>query len=162
LNKGIFNDETNGHVDNICCFIRPGVAALAWTDDKSDPQYEISQENYEILKSVTDARGRKLEIHKIHIPNPVLITKEESEGVDSIEGTLPREAGDRMAASYINFYLCNSGAVVPTFNDPHDAIALETLGKLMPERKIVSVPAREILLGGGNIHCITQQQPAAK
>jgi agmatine deiminase len=162
LNKGIYNDETNGHVDNICCFIRPGVVALAWTEDKSDPQYEISQENYEILQSATDAKGRKLEVHKVQIPNPVLITKEESEGVDAIEGTLPREEGDRMAASYINFYLCNGAAVVPTFGDPHDKPALEQLQKLMPERKIVSVPAREILLGGGNIHCITQQQPAAE
>ena len=80
----------------------------------------------------------------------------------AIDGTLPREEGDRMAASYINFYMCNGGAVVPTFGDPHDKLALEQLQKLMPERKIVAVPAREILLGGGNVHCITQQQPAAK
>ena len=160
LNRGIYNDETNGHVDNICCFIRPGVVALAWTDDKSDPQYEISQENYEILQSATDAKGRKLEIHKIHQPNPILITQEESEGVDAIQGTLPRQEGDRLAASYINFYFCNGGVVVPQFNDPHDKLALEMLQKLMPERKVVGVYAREILLGGGNIHCITQQQPA--
>lgn len=160
LNRGIYNDETNGHVDNICCFIRPGVVALAWTDDKFDPQYEISQENFEILQSVTDAKGRKLEIHKIHQPNPILITREESEGVDAIQGTLPRQEGDRLAASYINFYFCNGGAVVPQFNDPHDKPALEMLQKLMPERKVVGVYAREILLGGGNIHCITQQQPA--
>ncbi len=161
LNKGVFNDETNGHVDNICCFIRPGVVALTWTDDKHDPQYEISAENYEILQGVTDAKGRKLEIHKIHQPNPILIAKEESEGVDAIEGTLPREEGDRMAASYINFFLCNGGAVVPTFGDAHDAGALAQLQQLLPERKVVGVPAREILLGGGNIHCITQQQPKA-
>lgn len=161
LNRGVYNDETNGHVDNICCFIRPGVVALTWTDDKSDPQYEISQENYEILQAATDARGRKLEIHKLHQPNPILITEEESQGVDAVDGTLPREAGDRMAASYVNFYLCNGGAVVPTFNDPHDAVALDTLQKLLPERRVVGVPAREILLGGGNIHCITQQQPKA-
>jgi len=161
LNRGIYNDETNGHVDNICCYIRPGVVALAWTDDKSDPQYEISHENYEILMAAKDAKGRKLEVHKLYLPNPILITKEESEGVDAIEGTLPREEGDRLAASYVNFYLCNGGAVVPTFNDPHDKQALEQLQKLMPERKVVGVYAREVLLGGGNIHCITQQQPAA-
>ena len=160
LNRGIYNDETNGHVDNICCYIRPGVVALAWTDDKSDPQYEISHENYEILMAAKDAKGRKLEVHKLYLPNPILITKEESEGVDAIEGTLPREEGDRLAASYVNFYLCNGGAVVPTFNDPHDNQALEQLQKLMPERKVVGVYAREVLLGGGNIHCITQQQPA--
>jgi agmatine deiminase len=159
LNRGVYNDETNGHVDNICTFIRPGVVALTWTDDKSDPQYEISQENIEILQSVTDAKGRKLEIHKIHQPNPVLITEEESQGVDAIEGTLPRQPGDRLAASYINFYICNGGIVAPTFGDPHDAAAQAALQKLFPGRKVVGVPAREILLGGGNIHCITQQQP---
>ncbi|MDO9122734.1 MAG: agmatine deiminase [Anaerolineaceae bacterium] len=160
LNRGIYNDETNGHVDNICCFIRPGVVALAWTDDKSDVQYEISHENYEILQSAVDAKGRKLEIHKIHQPDPILITKEESEGVDAIQGTLPRQEGDRLAASYINFYFCNGGAVVPQFNDPHDKLVLEQLQKLMPDRKVVGVYAREILLGGGNVHCITQQIPA--
>lgn len=159
LNKGIYNDETNGHVDNICCFIRPGVVALAWADNKSDPQFEISQENFEILQSAKDARGRKLEIHKIHLPDPILISREESLGVDAVEGTLPRNEGDRLAASYINFYLCNGGVVVPTFNDRHDAETLATFQKLMPDRKVVGIPAREILLGGGNIHCITQQQP---
>lgn len=160
LNRGIYNDETNGHVDNICCFIRPGVVALSWTDNKQDPQYEISHENLEILSTSRDACGRNLEVHKIHQPNPVLITSEESQGVDVVEGTLPREEGDRMAASYINFYLCNGAAIVPTFNDPHDEPALDELQRLMPERRVVGVPAREIILGGGNIHCITQQQPA--
>jgi agmatine deiminase len=160
LNRGIYNDETNGHVDNICCIIRPGVVALSWTDDRQDPQYEISQENLEILSSAKDACRRKLEVHKIHQPNPVLITREESQGVDIVEGTLPREAGDRMAASYINFYFCNGAVVVPTFNDPHDQPALDQLQRLIPDRQVVGVPAREIILGGGNIHCITQQQPA--
>lgn len=159
LNRGIYNDETNGHVDNICCFIRPGVVALAWTDDQADPQYEISHENLEILKSATDARGRKLEIHKIHQPEPILISEDESLGVVPVEGTYPRNTGDRLAASYINFYFCNGGVVMPTFNDPRDQEALATLKKLIPEREVVGVYAREILLGGGNIHCITQQQP---
>ena len=136
--------------------------ALTLTDDKSDPQYERSAEAYDYLMSVTDAKGRKLEVHKIHQPNPTLIAPEEAEGVDAVDGTLPREAGDRMAASYINFYFCNDGAVVPTFGDSHDAQALEMLQKLLPERRVVGVPAREILLGGGNIHCITQQQPRGK
>ncbi len=64
-----------------------------------------------------------------------------------------------MAASYVNFYLCNGGAIVPTFDDPYDQLALNTFQTLLPSRKVVGVPAREILLGGGNIHCITQQQP---
>ncbi len=157
--RGVFHDETTGHVDNLACYLRPGVIALTWTDDKSDPQYERSAEAYDYLMSQTDAKGRRLEVHKIHQPEPILIQPEEAEGVDSVNGTLPREAGDRMAASYINFYFCNGGAIVPTFGDPRDAEALATLQRLLPDRKVVGVPAREILLGGGNIHCITQQQP---
>ena len=159
--RGVHNDETTGHVDNLASFLRPGVIALTWTDDKSDPQYERSAEAYDFLMSQTDARGRRLEAHKIHQPNPILITSEEAAGVGAVSGTLPREAGDRMAASYVNFYFCNGGVIVPTFDDPHDAGALETLQKLLPNRRVVGVAAREILLGGGNIHCITQQQPRA-
>jgi agmatine deiminase len=135
------------------------VLALTWTDDKQDPQYEISSEAYDYLRSNTDARGRQLEIHKLHQPDPIIITPDEADGVDAVDGTLPRTAGDRMAASYVNFYFCNGAAVVPTFHDPHDQIALAALQQWMPDRKIIGIPAREILLGGGNIHCITQQQP---
>jgi agmatine deiminase len=159
LGRGVYNDETNGHVDNIACFLRPGVVALTWTDDVSDPQYEISRDALVRLQKATDAKGRRLEVHLIHQPDPILITREESEGVDAVEGTLPREEGLRLAGSYVNFYMANGAAIVPTFDDPHDAPALSALQALLPERKIIGIPAREILLGGGNIHCITQQQP---
>jgi agmatine deiminase len=159
LPRGVFNDETSGHVDNIACFLRPGVIALTWTEDKSDPQYARSMSAYDFLMSATDARGQRLEVHRIHQPNPIFISPEEAAGVVPAKDTLPRKAGDRLAASYINFYLCNRGAVVPIFGDPHDQEALKTLQKLMPEKEVVGIPAREILLGGGNIHCITQQQP---
>lgn len=157
--RGVFNDETSGHVDNLACYIRPAEIVLTWTDDRDDPQFERSAEAFEFLMSQTDARGRRLTVHKIHQPGPLFITPEEAEGVDVLEGTQPRQAGDRMAASYINFYFCNGGAIVPTFGEPHDTAALEALQGLLPERRVVGVPAREILLGGGNIHCITQQQP---
>jgi agmatine deiminase len=157
--RGVFRDETSGHVDNMVCFLRPSVLTLTWTDDKADPQYERSTEAYDYLMSVTDARGRKLEVHKIHQPDPVLITADEAAGVVPVEGTYPRETGDRMAASYINFFTCNGGIILPTFEDPHDKLALDALQKAMPDQKVIGVPAREILLGGGNIHCITQQQP---
>ncbi len=156
---GIFNDETNGHVDNILHYVAPGKVVLAWTEDKNDPQYEICQTAYEILSNETDAKGRKLEIVKLMLPANILITKEESEGVDSVDGTLPREEGDRLAASYANFYIANGGVVVPTFGDANDEKAIATLQEVFPDRKVVGVYAREILLGGGNIHCITQQQP---
>jgi len=159
LGQGVYNDETNGHVDNLCCFVEPGVVALTWTDDPQDPQYEISQDAFQRLTKVSDAKNRAIQVVKIHQPNPVLITKEESGGVDIIEGSIPRNEGDRLAASYINSYIANGGIVVPIFNDPHDEPALETYRKLFPNRKIVGVFAREILLGGGNIHCITQQIP---
>jgi agmatine deiminase len=102
-------------------------------------------------------------VHKIHQSRPVCFTKEESEGIDFVEGTFARPEGMRMAATYVNFYIANGGAVVPMFNDPHDAPALQTLQALMPEREVVGISSgREIMLGGGNVHCITQQQPSAK
>lgn len=159
LGAGVFNDETSGHVDNLCCFLRPGVVALTWTDDKNDPQYEISQDAFHRLELASDARGRKLVIHKLLQPNPMTITSSEAMGVEMVAGTKSRIADDRMAASYVNFYICNRGVILPTFDDPHDQIALDTLQRLMPDHQVVGVPAREILLGGGNIHCITQQQP---
>ncbi|WP_439443208.1 agmatine deiminase [Listeria aquatica] len=159
LKHGIYLDETNGHVDNILNYVAPGEVALAWTEDKSDPQYKISKECLDILENETDAKGRKLKVHKLQVPKPILITEEESRGVDAVDGTLPREAGDRLAASYINYYSANGGIVFPLFGDPNDDLAREMLIKLYPDREVVGVPAREILLGGGNIHCITQQVP---
>lgn len=160
LKQGIYLDETNGHVDNIFQYVKPGEVVLAWTEDKDDPQYEICQDAYEVLSNATDAKGRKLKIHKLLLPKPILITQEESEGVDAVDGTLPREEGDRLAASYANFYIANGAVFVPQFHDGNDEKAIATLKECFPDRDIVGIYAREILLGGGNIHCITQQVPA--
>jgi agmatine deiminase len=162
LGQGTYNDETDGHVDNLCCFVRPGVLLLSWTEDKEDPQYEIVRDARRRLECALDARGRRLEVHTLHQPDPVYITTEESAGVDLMEGTLPRLPGERLAASYINFYIANTGVVAPVFGDPRDEAAAATLRKLFPDRRLVTLPAREILLGGGNIHCITQQQPRGR
>lgn len=159
LPRGIYNDETNGHVDNIIHCAAPGKVLLAWTEDRSDPQYDISSEALEALRREKDAKGRSIQVTKLMLPANILITEEESQGVDAIGGTLPRLPGDRLAASYANFYLANGGAVVPLFNDPMDEAALKTIAEALPNRRVVGVYAREILLGGGNIHCITQQQP---
>ncbi len=160
LPEGIYLDETNEHVDNIIHYIAPGKVVLAWTDDTSDPQYEMSLKAYDVLTNATDAKDRKFEVYKLHIPNAILVTKEESEGVDIVDGTKPREEGDRQAASYANFYIANGAVILPVFNDEkYDNMAIETLQGAMPDHEIVPVYAREILLGGGNIHCITQQQP---
>ena len=159
LKRGIYLDETNGHVDNIFAFSAPGECLLAWCENEKDPQYEISAENLVILENATDAKGRKLKVRKLMLPSPVTITREESEGVDAVAGTLPRKEGDRLAASYANFYVVNGGVIFPKFGDPNDERAQKTLEEAFPDRRVVGIYAREILLGGGNIHCITQQVP---
>ncbi|MFS0784280.1 agmatine deiminase [Bacillus sp. 1P06AnD] len=159
LKHGFYLDETNGHIDNIFNFVRPGEVLLSWTDDPSDPQWEISRECEEILLTEKDAKGRSFIIHRIHCPKPVLITKEESEGVDAINGTFPRQPGDRLAASYVNYYTANGGIIFPLFDDPKDEDAKKLLEKVYPDRKVIGIRAREILLGGGNIHCMTQHVP---
>jgi agmatine deiminase len=159
LGDGTYLDETDGHVDNICCFVRPGVVALHWTDDPDDPQHAISRDALARLEAMTDARGRPLEVHKLPMPGPILISEDEARGVDAVEGTLPRCAGERLAASYVNFYVANTRIVMPLLDERTDDAARAILAALFPDRAVVGVPAREILLGGGNIHCITQQVP---
>ncbi len=159
LGRGVFNDETDGHVDNLCCFVRPGEVALTWCDDPDDPQYEISRDAQARLRAARDARGRRLVVHRIPQPGPLFVTAEEASGLDLREGTKPRRAGDRMAGSYVNFYVAHRRVVVPLLDPATDARALRILRRLFPGREVVGVPAREILLGGGNIHCITQQLP---
>jgi agmatine deiminase len=161
LGRGLDPYETNGHVDGICCFARPGLVLLHWTDDPQDPDYEIVHDAFDRLNNVRDAHGRKLEIHKLLGGSPRTITKEDAEGVDIVKGTKPRQEGDPLGASYINFFIANSGIIVPAYGDEHDTLAVETLTRVFLDREVVSVPdAREISLGGGNIHCITQQQPS--
>ena len=160
LPRGVYEDETDGHVDNLCCFVRPGVIAMTWTDDRSDPQYERSAEAYDALMSARDARDRPLAVHKIHQPDPMMMTAEEAAGLDVTDSAFLRPAGERLAGSYINFYIANGGIILPQFKDRHDDEARRKLAALFPDHEIVGLYSREILLGGGNIHCITQQQPA--
>lgn len=161
LPYGIYNDETNEHVDNICAFVAPGEVVLAWTDDPTDPQYAMSVACLEVLEKQTDAKGRKIKVHKLPIPkNPILIQEEDLRGYEFEEGEDVREPGERLAASYVNFYIANGSVVIPQFGDANDNVAVEILAKLFPKREIKPIAARDILLGGGNIHCITQQIPA--
>jgi agmatine deiminase len=161
LGQGVVADETDGHVDNLACFARPGVVMLTWAEEPDDPQTAISADAAARLEAATDARGRALEIVRLPAPGPLAIAPEEAGGVDAVEGTQPRLAGDRMAGSYVNFYLGNTRVVYPMLDARTDAEAATILAATFPEREVVGVPAREILLGGGNIHCITQQVPAA-
>lgn len=161
LQDGVYMDETDGHIDNMCCFARPGEVILHWTDDEADPQYPRSKAALEVLQNTVDAQGRKLKIHLLPQPGPLYCTEEESKGVT--EGTgVPRTAGERLAGSYVNFLITNNRIVFPLLDTATDDIAAQKLQEIFPEHEIVGVPAREILLGGGNIHCITQQIPAGK
>ena len=162
LGKGVHEDETDGHVDNLCAFVRPGEVVLTWTEDRADPQYEISRDAHERLMQARDARGRRFKVHKLLQPGPLYLTKDEAAGVDAAQGTKPREAGARLAGSYVNFYLGTKRVVVPLLDPRRDLAALRKLKALFPRREVVGVPGREILLGGGNVHCITQQVPAAR
>ncbi len=158
LPEGLYDDETNGHIDNLMHVVGPGEVILSWTDDQSDPQYDISQRAFEFLSRATDARKRKIKIHKIHIPGPLFITKSEAAGIENSDG-MEREVGKRLAGSYANFLITNGRVICPLLDDKWDDAALAVLCSAFPRHEIVGVQAREILLGGGNIHCITQQIP---
>ena len=141
LDKALEVDSTDGHVDNLACFVRPGAVAILTEDDPNDPHHEPLRENRRRLQSAVDARGRSLEIIEFREP--------------------PRRefCGARLAMSYINHYLANGGVVLPVFDDPADASAIETAARAYPDREIAPVPGMDIVRGGGCIHCITQQEP---
>jgi agmatine deiminase len=162
LGKGVADDETDGHVDNLCCFARPGEVILTWTDDKRDPQYKVSLDAYERLMSSTDARGRRFKVHKLTQAGSLYRTKHEVQDIDVEDGVRPRKAGERLAGSYVNFYLGNTAIVMPLVDAKRDKLAARQLQKIFPERRVIGVQSREILLGGGGIHCITQQVPLGR
>jgi agmatine deiminase len=159
LDKGVPFDETDGHIDELCAFIKPGVVLLTWTDNKRDPLYAICRDAFERLASARDARGRKLIVHKVPQPGPLKMTAREAKGVRRVRGTQPRRAGDRLPASYTNFYIGNKVVVMPLLDARYDELVAKQLASLFPRRRIIGVQAREIVLGGGGIHCITQQIP---
>jgi agmatine deiminase len=160
LGRGLYNDETGGHIDNLACFARPGEVCLTWSERRRDPQYAISRDAWERLHDARDARGRRLKVTCLPMPGPLTLHRREAAGLIAREGTKVRRAGERLAASYVNFYIANAGIVMPLIDPRTDERALRALRRLFPRRRVQGVPAREILLGGGNIHCITQQIPA--
>ncbi|CAH9092874.1 unnamed protein product [Cuscuta europaea] len=162
LPRGLFgDDDTNGHIDNMGCFVKPGVVLLSWTDDKADPQYERSLEALNVLENSTDAKGRKFQVIKLHVPDPLYMTEDEANGIYKDGDAKPRPHGTRLAASYVNFYIANGAIITPQFGDKKwDDEAVRVLSLAFPNHEVVRIEgAREIVLGGGNIHCITQQQP---
>ncbi|MFT3983402.1 MAG: agmatine deiminase [Lachnospiraceae bacterium] len=158
LKNGIDPQETNGHIDDVACFIRPGEVACIFTDRVQSPFYETAQRSYEQLLQMTDAKGRKLKVHRVCCPKEEVRIGEDFLLDDSGE-SIPRRPGDLCIASYLNFLIVNDGVVVPQYGDENDSLALEQIQKLFPDKKAVGVFTREIVYGGGNIHCITQQQP---
>ncbi len=163
LPRGILDDETNEHVDNICVFTAPGEVVLAWTDDENNPQYALSKADYDYLATQTDAKGRRITVHKLPLPDyPVEVEKRDMMNFVFAPGEVERKPGERLAASYINFLFTNTAIIMPQFggrNAASDDRAQRILSRVCRGRDIVPVDARAILLGGGNIHCITQQIP---
>ena len=160
LKRGVYEDETSGHIDNMCCFVAPGEVILTWTEDKNDPQYDRSHEAYETLMNSTDAQGRRLKVWKITQPGPLYATPLETVEVEDTGEAVERITGHRLAGSYVNFLITNGRIVYPMLDPMTDGHAKEVFQEIFPDYEIVGVDGREILLGGGNIHCITQQIPA--
>jgi agmatine deiminase len=136
--------ETDGHVDGICAFIEPGRVLVEVNPDRSDPHYDVGQRNLAALKSQTDARERRLEIELIH------------------EGIYHPGIWNGGCSSYVNSYLANGAVIVPGYGYDRDHTAVETYRRLYPDREIVQIAINDIAIGGGGVHCITQQQPSTR
>lgn len=145
LEHGFVDDVTLGHVDNVACFVRPGAVMVLTCKDADDPNHAGLQDNLLRLRAERDAAGRELELIEVEQP-----------------AARHSDDGRRLTTSYLNFYLANGGAVVPMFGDALDDAAAKMIGAAFPERRIVQVDASQLVHGGGGIHCITQQQPAAE
>lgn len=143
LGRGVVGDDTHGHVDDIARFVDRGAVVTVVEDDPADENYEPLQENLARLREATDLDGRPLRIATLPMPSPVVFN------------------GQRVPASYANFYIANDVVLVPTFNDPNDRVALNILADLFPSRQIVGIHSRDLIWGLGALHCMTQQQPAS-
>lgn len=143
LGKGIAGDDTHGHVDDLCRFVGPRTVVLCYEKDQRDANYSALQENWERVQDMRLEDGSKLEIVPLPMPSPVYLD------------------GQRLPASYANFYISNAAVLVPTFNDPNDFIALGILRDLFPGRPVAGIHAGDLVWGLGTLHCLTQQQPAA-
>lgn len=159
LEHGIYLDETNEHIDNMACFLAPGEVLLATTSNQNDPQWKYSLEAYETLKNTTDAKGRRLKIHCVEVPTDLKMTEKEAKGIVQNTHAKERLAQTRLSASYVNFYQSNRFVIVPQFNHPLDDACYQFLKDYYKEKDVYALDSREILLGGGNIHCVTMQIP---
>jgi agmatine deiminase len=142
LKSGIAGDDTHGHIDDLARFVNPCTVATVVETDIKDANYAPLRENLELLKTMKDQDGTPLRVETLPMPSPVYFD------------------GQRLPASYANFYIANKLVLVPTFNDPNDREALNTMARLLPDREVVGIPCRDLVLGLGTIHCMTQQNPA--
>ena len=141
LGDGIAGDDTGGHVDDFARFVAPGRVVVAEELDRKDANYRPLKQAYARLKKARDAKGRRLEVVRLPMPRPVIF------------------GGERLPASYANFYIGTNTVLVPTFNDPADRVALGIIAELFPKRKVVGIHSTDFVLGLGTIHCSTQQLP---
>lgn len=143
LGNGIAGDDTHGHVDDLTRFVNETTVVTIVEEDRNDANYAPLQDNLERLRKMRDQDGRPLQVETLPMPKPAYFD------------------GQRLPASYANFYIANGIVIVPTFNDANDRVALNTLAKLFPEREVAGIHCRDLVLGLGTLHCITQQEPAA-
>jgi len=143
LGEGCVGDDTHGHVDDIARFVSPDTVVVAVEDDPADENHRRSLDNVRRLELASAGGGMDpLRVVRLPFPRPVIMQ------------------GERLPASYANFYIANGAVLVPTFNDPNDRIALNILATLMPERRVIGVHAVDLVWGLGTLHCLTQQEPA--
>lgn len=142
LGRGIAGDDTHGHVDDLCRFVNPTTLVLAMEEDAHDANHQILHENSERLEAMRLEDGSRPEVISLPMPTPVYFK------------------GQRLPASYANFYISNAAVLVPTFNDPNDRIALGILGELFRDRPVIGIHAVDLVWGLGTLHCLTHEQPA--
>ena len=143
LGCGIVGDDTHGHVDDITRFVATDTIVTVIEPDPSDENHRILEDNMARLRAATDQHGKPFRIVTLPMPAPVIFEEQ------------------RLPASYANFYIANGLVLVPTFSDPQDRVALNTLAELFPDRRVVGIPCRDFIWGLGALHCMTQQQPAS-
>ena len=142
LGRGITGDDTHGHIDDISRFVAPRVVVTVYEPDTADPNHEPLRENLLQLRKSTDQNGKPLQVVTLPMPAPIYFR------------------GQRLPASYANFYIANRLVLAPVFNDANDRLALNTLTGLFPQRTVVGIYCGDFVLGLGTLHCMTQQQPA--
>jgi agmatine deiminase len=141
LGKGIAGDDTHGHVDDLARFTGPRTIVLCREADSNDANHRPLEENRERLEGARLEDGSRPEVVYLPMPRPVVFD------------------GQRLPASYANFYVCNAAVLVPTFDDPADRLALGTLAELFPDRPVVGIHALDLVWGLGTLHCLSQQEP---